>query len=265
MTFATFSTSLEAQQAADLLEGYHFELGNHDAPQWVSLWLEFYKPIWIRDAVIEALYQGRYKSVSVRQILELWQRRGKPIRHVTHEFETAVCREFGGAKLVAPAPPPATKLQLPNKAASRQRASHRIHQSLSSISFNLSEQPATPPGQNPLNQSVSTQGLDAPSQTHPAPVATSGAIPNATPGIERLTAQSLASQADQPDVKSSAHSQRYTNPTETAETLRTHRQLNGILFPSARAIQPFKPALPFSAQTLRLAKQKALALSETSA
>ena len=74
MTFATFSTSLEAQQAADLLECYHFELGSHDAPHWVSLWLEFYRPIWIRDAVIEALYQGRYKSVSVRQILELWQR-----------------------------------------------------------------------------------------------------------------------------------------------------------------------------------------------
>ncbi|MEL6351841.1 MAG: hypothetical protein AAFR58_08755 [Cyanobacteria bacterium J06627_28] len=278
MTFATFSTSLEAQQAADLLEGYHFELGNHDAPQWVSLWLEFYKPLWIRDAVIEALYQGRYKSVSVRQILELWQRRGKPIRHVTHEFETAVCREFGGAKLVAPAPP-AAKLQLPNKAASRQRASHRIHQSLSSISFNLSEQPTTPPGQNPLNQnplnqnhplnqSASTQRFKAHSQTQLAPARASDAISDVASGIERLTAQPLPTQADQPDIKSTAsssHSQRYTNPTETAETLRTHRQLNGILFPSARAIQPFKPALPFSAQTLRLAKQKALALSETMA
>jgi len=49
------------------------------------------------------------------------------------------------------------------------------------------------------------------------------------------------------------------NPAETAETLRIHQQLNGIFFPSARAIQPFKPALPFSAQTLRLAKQKAMA------
>ncbi|MEO1792868.1 MAG: hypothetical protein AAFR25_11680, partial [Cyanobacteria bacterium J06629_19] len=160
---------------------------------------------------------------------------------------------------------------LPNKAASRQRASHRIHQSLSSISFNLSEQPTTPPGQNPLNQnllsqSASSQRFKAHSQTQLAPARASDAISDVASGIERLTAQPLPTQADQPDIKSTAsssHSQRYTNPTETAETLRTHRQLNGILFPSARAIQPFKPALPFSAQTLRLAKQKALALSET--
>ncbi|MEO1445424.1 MAG: hypothetical protein AAFV46_04160 [Cyanobacteria bacterium J06635_11] len=99
MTSATFSTSSEAQQAAALLDGYHFELGGHDARQWVSLWLEFYRPSWIRDAVIEALYQGRYKSVSVRQILEMWQRRAKPIRHVTHDFEAAVCREFGEVKI----------------------------------------------------------------------------------------------------------------------------------------------------------------------
>ena len=101
MTTATFSTSIEAQQAAALLEGYRFEMGSHDARQWVSLWLDFYRPAWIRDAVIEALYQGRYKSVSVRQILELWNRRGQPIRHVTHEFEAAVCREFGEVKLAA--------------------------------------------------------------------------------------------------------------------------------------------------------------------
>lgn len=94
MTSATFSTSVEAQQAAVLLEGYHFEVGHHDARQWVSLWLEFYPPSWIREAVIEALYQGRYKSVSVRQILELWHRRGQPIRHASHEFEAAVCRDF---------------------------------------------------------------------------------------------------------------------------------------------------------------------------
>lgn len=217
MTLTTFSTSKEAQQAAALLDGYRFELGGHEAPQWVSLWLESYRPAWIRDAVVEALYQGRYKSVSVRQILELWQRKGQPVRHVTHDFEAAVCREFGGAKLI---PTKVNKAPLgtlqPAQSSYRepalQRASRRTHQSLSSISFNLADQPPT----NAISSAI----------------------------------------AADPPYKSSSPA---VGPAETAETLRTHRQLNGILFPSARAIQPFKPALPFSAQTLRLAKQKAMA------
>ncbi|MEO0771050.1 MAG: hypothetical protein AAFY72_16780, partial [Cyanobacteria bacterium J06649_4] len=68
-----------------------------------------------------------------------------------------------------------------------------------------------------------------------------------------------------PDTVYTSASQATLDPAETAETLRAHKQLNGVLFPSARAIQPFKPALPFSAQTLRLAKQKALAMSQSRA
>ncbi|MEL6259840.1 MAG: hypothetical protein AAFR12_02150 [Cyanobacteria bacterium J06626_6] len=219
MALATFSTSVEAQQAAALLEAYHFELGHHDAPQWISLWLEFYRPAWIRDAVIEALYQGRYKSISVRQILELWQRRGQPIRHVTHDFEAAVCREFGGAKLTTKVVP--AKTPAPQREPNLTRASRRTHQSLSSISFNLSEKHAS-------------KGQSADSPSHP----------------------------DGPVVAATANGhERSDLAAETAEILKEQRQLNGILSPSARAIQPFKPALPFSAQTLRLAKQNALALS----
>ena len=220
MTLATFSTSTEAQQAAALLEGYRFELGDHDAPQWVSLWLEFYRPTWIRDAVVEALYQGRYKSVSVRQILELWQRRGQPIRHDTHDFEAAVCREFGVSKIapVKPVPVPAESLAVQSEPA-LQRASRRTHQSLSSISFNLSDD-----RQFSASSERGHQYDSADTKRHP--------------------------------YSASTHT---AGPAETAETLKEHRQLNGILFPSARAIQPFKPALPFSAQTLRLAKQKAMA------
>ncbi|MEL6899808.1 MAG: hypothetical protein AAFP07_02560 [Cyanobacteria bacterium J06606_4] len=216
MALATFSTSVEAQQAAALLEAYHFELGHHDAPQWISLWLEFYRPAWIRDAVIEALYQGRYKSISVRQILELWQRRGQPIRHVTHDFEAAVCREFGGAKLATKVVP-AASAPAPQREPSLTRASRRTHQSLSSISFNLSEK------------------HEAPAQAD-----------------DSAAVAATATGRDRADLAA-----------ETAEILKEQRQLNGILSPSARAIQPFKPALPFSAQTLRLAKQKALALSNT--
>ncbi len=137
MASATFSTSLEAQQAAALLENYHFELGHHDARQWVSLWLEFYPPRWIREAAIEALYQGRYKSVSVRQILELWQRREQPIRHASHEFEAAVCREFENAKAL-----PNEVTTLPHMQRRRSTASRSIKKTrrlpVDEVSFNLS-------------------------------------------------------------------------------------------------------------------------------
>jgi len=209
MTLTTFATSKEAQQAAALMEGYRFDFGYHDAPQWVGLWLERYRPLWIRDAVVEALYQGRYKAFSVRQILELWQKRGQPIRHTTYEFEAAVCREYGGAKLVAiaqPSPNPAhldTHLEsvkqkadsAPEQQQTKQSASRRIHRSLSSVSFNLSESKA--------------------------------------------------------------------QLIETAETLQAQQQ-DSPVSTTTRAIQPFKPALPFSAQTLRLTKQKALATLESS-
>lgn len=225
-----FSTSIEAQQAAALLEGYRFEMGNHDARQWVALWLEFYRPVWIRDAVVEALYQGRYKSRSVRQILELWERRGQPIRHATHEFEAAVCREFGEIKLVTTLPQPAIESiearqsagQSASQNPAKERASRRIHQSLSAIAFS-SAQPSSA-------QSSSAQPSSANEAT-------------ASVGESRSTYN---------------QQQSISGPAQTADVLRSHKQQNGILFSSARAIQPFKPTLPFSAQTLRLAKKKAL-------
>lgn len=222
MALVTFSTSQEAQQAAALMDGYHFELGNHDAPQWVSLWLASYPPAWIRGAVIEALYQGRYKAFSVKQILELWQKREKPIRHASHEFETTVCEAYGGVKLRSPTQPaaaaPTSPTVPPAAEPAKLRASYRTHQSLSSISFNLSEdrQPDADQADEPTGQ--------AQSKTHHTSA--------------RTAKQELI---------------------ETATTLQAQRQQGELPYSSARGIQPFKPALPFSAQTLRLAKQKALA------
>ncbi len=219
MSLTTFSTSQEAQQAAALMEGYRFELGYHDASQWISLWLERYRPMWIRDAVVEALYQGRYKAYSVRQILELWHKRGQPIRHTTYEFEAAVCREYGGTRLVAIAP--TQPLTSPSKSATQQTdssleqppepaASQHIHRSLSSVSFNLSKS---------KSELVETgKPLTAQLQNSPA-----------------------AQTQDSPVIISTATSKITPKITYT------------------RGIQPFKPSLPFSAQTLRLAKQKALA------
>jgi len=302
MTSATFSTSPEAQQAAVLLEGYRFELGGHDARQWVSLWLEFYRPSWIRDAVIEALYQGRYKSVSVRQILELWQRRGQPIRHVTHDFEAAVCREFGEVKLApiktTPALPissvpsaasPANTAASPSRMSSRTASYNRSNQWRShqqqyappipklasaslvpssqaprkitalkpkpptAVSFNLAELAASSPGMAAYSSAHKVLSAEAPATTEP-PVTTE---PKGSAEEESARQKVLDNKAwrDFPSYTTSAYA-----IADREEALLAKRQLNGVLYSSARAIQPFKPALPFSAQTLRLAKQKAIAM-----
>lgn len=235
MTSATFSTSIEAQQAAILLTSYRFELGNHDARQWVSLWLESYRPTWIRDAVIEALYQGRYKSISVRQILELWQRRGQPIRHVTHEFEAAVCREFAETKLT-------------HNAAPGTQANGRV---------------GTPAKRGRKNGGRSTESRRGTVKT-PANLSQNGRtetvsfdLSATSPGMAAVASDSIPTPENGSVSSQRGSRSAIQSPAETEALLRTQSQQGGVLYTSARAIPPFKPALPFSAQTLRLARQKA--------
>ncbi|MEP0919293.1 hypothetical protein NC981_20905 [Leptolyngbya sp. DQ-M1] len=79
---------------ADLLTHYSFDLGGNNAQQLADRWQSSYSANWVRWAVIEALYQGRYKAVSVEQILQLWQRRQQPCYHFNYEFERLVCNNF---------------------------------------------------------------------------------------------------------------------------------------------------------------------------
>jgi hypothetical protein len=81
-------------QAVALLNGYGFDLKGNNAEELVSQWLNKYKAIWVRFAVIEALYQGRYKAVSVEQILSFWLRRGNPNFHYNGEFERLICSKL---------------------------------------------------------------------------------------------------------------------------------------------------------------------------
>jgi len=80
--------------AVALLNHYKFELRGYTAPELVNLWLRNYQANWVRLGVIEALYQGRYKAVSVEQILAVWARRGHPIFRFTHEFERLISRKL---------------------------------------------------------------------------------------------------------------------------------------------------------------------------
>jgi hypothetical protein len=80
--------------AENLLRLYSFEVGGYMPDQLLSRWLTLYPIEWVRLAVVEALYQGRYKSISVEQILSFWRRRGEPVPHFNLEFDRMVCSKL---------------------------------------------------------------------------------------------------------------------------------------------------------------------------
>jgi len=80
-----------AEFAVALLIHYSFDLGGCTASELIDHWLKDYSANWVRSAVIEALYQGRYKAISVEQILAFWKRRGLALYRFNHEFERLIC------------------------------------------------------------------------------------------------------------------------------------------------------------------------------
>lgn len=73
-----------------LLAYYNFQDETQTREQLLDRWLRSYPIDWVRSALIEALYQGRYKSASVEYLLQLWKRRGQPLHRFSREFERLV-------------------------------------------------------------------------------------------------------------------------------------------------------------------------------
>ena len=88
----SLSSSVTAQTVA-LLTSYSFEIQN-TAQEIVTQWLSRYSIAWVRLAVVEALYLGRYKAISVEQILSSWDRKGSPTIHFSNDFECLICRNL---------------------------------------------------------------------------------------------------------------------------------------------------------------------------
>jgi hypothetical protein len=84
------SHSPDIEPVYQLLDGYSFDVDGYSADVVIAGWLEQYGPVWVSHAITEALYQGRYKIISIEHILKLWQRRGQPIRHFNREFESII-------------------------------------------------------------------------------------------------------------------------------------------------------------------------------
>ncbi|WP_242053776.1 hypothetical protein [Nostoc sp. FACHB-888] len=93
-----------ANLAIALLINYSFDLSGYTANELVERWQTQYPLNWLHLAVIEALYQGRYKAVSVQQILVFWQRRDQATYHFNMEFERMICSKFPQSLTSSPAP-----------------------------------------------------------------------------------------------------------------------------------------------------------------
>lgn len=87
-----------------LLTHYSFDLDGYSAEKVVQAWLEEYSPKWVIAAVVEAIFQGRYKSASVDNILLNWYLNGKPQHHFDSEFADLVCSKI--FKAIPTEPPP---------------------------------------------------------------------------------------------------------------------------------------------------------------
>ncbi len=81
-------------QTVELLKSYGLDLHGYTISEIITQLLERYHANWIRLATIEALYLGRYKAISVEQILRVWARVGTPNPHFSHEFERLICRKL---------------------------------------------------------------------------------------------------------------------------------------------------------------------------
>ncbi|MBD0336754.1 MAG: hypothetical protein ICV62_14795, partial [Cyanobacteria bacterium Co-bin13] len=92
----------EIEHVCLLLERY-FDLGSYEVDAVMTDWLQQFELTWIQSALVEALYQGRYKILSVDHILRLWGRRGQPLRHYNREFEAMI----SGQPVLFPSPLPA--------------------------------------------------------------------------------------------------------------------------------------------------------------
>lgn len=108
----TTAPDTSAELTVNLLVHYSFDLNGYSASELINRWRSDYPVNWLHIAVIEALYQGRYKAISVQQILNFWLRRGQVIYHFNMEFERLICSKFP-EKLTKISPPVLPLIQSP--------------------------------------------------------------------------------------------------------------------------------------------------------
>lgn len=77
-------------QTIALINYYSFDLGEYTAKDLIVKWSKKYVHFWLPLAVLEAIYQGRFKAISIEQILNLWHKHGIPHYQFSEEFGSLI-------------------------------------------------------------------------------------------------------------------------------------------------------------------------------
>lgn len=154
-------------ECVDLLTHYSFDLGAYSAPELIYRWQRYYPSNWFRLAIIEALHQGRYKAVSVEQIMAMWSRRQEPCQRFSHEFERMICSKLPRNLIAEPMPLkaelPVIDSSLPNSSTGEQATSPSAQSPISAdATENSSGQSSTK-----LQSSESQSPESSPAPTQP--------------------------------------------------------------------------------------------------
>ncbi|MBC7880173.1 MAG: hypothetical protein H7Y37_02470 [Anaerolineae bacterium] len=83
----------QSTDAPTVLRAYGFEMDESLLAQTLANWEDHYCREWLMLALVEALHQGRYKLMSVGQILVCWARRGEPRISFDRDFQRMVLAE----------------------------------------------------------------------------------------------------------------------------------------------------------------------------
>ena len=94
MTLAQAQENPNVLLTVSLLTAYCFDLRGLAPTQVINEWLRTFSALWIRLAVIEALYLGRYKAISVEHLLQFWDVKGQPNLHFSAEFEQMISQKL---------------------------------------------------------------------------------------------------------------------------------------------------------------------------
>ncbi|MBF2072183.1 MAG: hypothetical protein IGS50_00245 [Synechococcales cyanobacterium C42_A2020_086] len=216
------ATEAVAAEVAGLITRYGFELNSYTLDQWIDRWLRHYPMSWLRPAVVEALYQGRYKVISVTQILELWQRRGRPLHHFNREFERIICNEFPRVDL--PMLPPSSS-SLPSSVADKTPP--------------LAEHPQTP-----SNKMLPSWVLPSADRTTEPPTAASLTAEDANPFrpmVKRLEEVRLRAEVAQQPIHQFIPT---PEPSDFYSKLKSVVYSGSALLPSEHQVAPEDEALP---------------------
>lgn len=173
----------DLEQVRQLLEDYSFESGDVNVDAVIENWLRLFDLNWIHNAIVEALYQGRYKVISIDHILQFWQKRGTPLRHFTREFESIIVGDtpFRQGAFPPPNPPIAVEPQPQEVPPARSEALEQPDQPADQQTANLPtnpfiapvlEAPWPQPAEEPAAPPPAPLLLTAEDTGHPKPICT---------------------------------------------------------------------------------------------